>query len=185
MQKPAIAIGVILIAALLAVPLLPTETEGGGDAEPAASPEAAPVEAEPAPRIPSEYEAPPLWNAGNLTGTAWEADMSEMPAIDDPDSDLLIRYEFFAPGRLRLSFERDVPEGEDEDEGLGETFFQGFLPDTEGTYTVEGAQIHVSARMITGESTDVIEIRGDQLYYHGAAMTPLHAPAEQAPVYGY
>jgi len=181
MKPIAISIGAGLIVLILLVPLLPVSNEESAPVEQGAV--SAPVDAADAPAsasIPSEYEAPPLWNANNLVGTAWEADLADLPIVDDPDSNLRMRYEFFAPGRIRLTFERIESRGAEED-----TFFRGFLPDTEGTFTVEGAQILVTARMVTGDSTDTIEIRGDRLYYHGGEMTPLHAQPQAAPGAGY
>jgi len=181
MKPIVISIGAGLIVLILLVPLLPVSNGESAPAEQEAvsAPADAP-DAPAAPTIPSEYEAPPQWNANNLVGTAWEADLADLPIVDDPDSNLRVRYEFFAPGRIRLTFERIESGGEEED-----TFFRGFLPDTEGTYTVEGAQILVTARMITGDSTDTIEIRGDRLYYHGGEMTPRHAQPQTAPAPGY
>lgn len=172
MQKAAIAVALILVGSILAIPLLPTPAEesaaSGGEAG------GAPAEATTATAaaIPSEHEAPPLWNEQNIVGTAWEVSLASMPEIDDPDSTLLVQYSFVRPGRIELSFSDE--ELDEEEDDIGATFFKGLLPDTEGTYRIEGAQIQVTARMVTGESTDIIEIRGDRLYYHGAEMTPVH-----------
>jgi len=166
MRKLAFALGAGILVTLLVVPFLPIAEDGGGRA-PAAHTSAP----SPSATIPSEYEAPPLWNEENILGTAWEAGLGDMPMIDDPDSVLRIQYYFIAPGQIRVSFKDEEVEAAN---AAGQALFQTFLPDSEGDFRIDGAQIHVTARIFGADRTDIIEIRGDRLYYHEAEMTPLH-----------
>lgn len=160
MNRGILALVAAALALLIVLPLITPSRES----PPA---EAPPSPTAPAPPpIPSVTEAPPAISAQQLVGTTWEAVATDMPEFDD-DSQLHFRYAFGPAGQVRLSFTRpDIEEASPD----GRVLFEMLLPDALGQYEVEGAEIRVVADIHGNTRHDRIDIRGHDLFYHGARM---------------
>jgi len=156
------ALGVIVVACI-ALPVIAYVTR---DADTGDTAEAA---------IPSVSEAPPEWDEESLAGTAWTADMSN--AEGEWKAELIFTYYFQRPGRviLRTTDAEMIDESDAEyseaDKILMDSLWDAFLSDEAGSYSIEDGTIEMKIMMLGMERSDTIEIRGNDLYYHGVKMT--------------
>ena len=163
MTKAVITIGAVILILLLTIPMLALWMRGDENAEGDPSTHTL---------IPSPKDAPPQWDAQALAGTAWEADMRTAPE-GRHRRDVLFQWRFLANDQVTLDIvdvEEPKPGQQEQDLEFRQFLHDALLPRFDGTYHVEGSQIHVEVEMLQQPRRDVIEIRGADLYYHGAQV---------------
>ncbi len=157
----------ILFALVLIVPPLISALR---DNEPAAEPAEEAVAPE-EPSIPSPEEAPPLWDAQRLAGTAWRLDFSQHPdeELQAMENIQHIEFHFTAPGQVRMEMGRDEEDGENP-----MPMWMKTLTSAEGSYEVNGPQMDLRLRTQMGWSEETIDVRGEDLYFSGVSMTRIN-----------
>lgn len=167
MSKAVTAAAVLLAIILIAPPLISLlQADDAPEPEPAEETEAA---APPAPDIPSPEEAPPLWDAQSLVGTAWTADFAEHADAELREMEHIqgVEFHFTGPGQIAMEMNRHEEPDEDRPSWMDHLVMG---PSSEGTYEVNGPRIDLRVRSQFGWSEDTIEIRGEDLYFSGMKM---------------